>query len=138
METISAASSTSRKTSSATPSMRLFLYPVPFNPSLHDQHTVAGVLMEIVEELVVALVQRADEDRDLAVGQHDLLAVEFVAFELGWRGILIVHQHLELGVGRYRQLGRLELVVLDDQLVFRNLRRAGCARDQAQGNQSRN
>src|SRR6185437_11386226 len=108
--TISAASSTSRNTNSAIPSTIAW-------PLLHDQHAGGG-LVEIVEELVTALRERPDEDRDRGVRQHDLFPVEVGTLEFRRRRVAIGHQHLELGIGGHLQHCRFELVVLQDQVIF--------------------
>jgi hypothetical protein len=98
---------------------------------LDDQHTVAGVLMEIVEKLVLPFIQGSDEHGRAAVRENDLFAIEIAALEFGGRRILVDHQNLELGVGRGLEFGWLEGMILDDQLVHghvRTLRKTGTAR----------
>src|SRR5690348_12023006 len=117
--TIKAASSTSRKTSSAIPSIRALL---------HDQDTGGG-MVEIIEEPVTSLRERPDEHRNRGVRQHDLLAVEIGALEFRRRRVAIGDQNLELGVRRHLQRRRLELVVLQNQVVFGRGFRTGACRN---------
>src|SRR5512146_2087842 len=78
--------------------------------------------MEITEKRITAGLERPEEYRDLTLADDDLLAVQFVALELFGRGVLVVHEQLDLLPGRNRQLGRIELVVADHDfrvIVFR-------------------
>src|ERR1035438_5939936 len=127
IEMISAASSTSRKTSSATPGIR----------SLHNQPAFGRVLVEVTKKTVVAGVQGTYVDRDAAVSRHDLLAIEIRTLEFFWRGIFVVHGNLELGPSRHLKLARLIYVIFEYQLVLRQVVGKGHAR-QGQHNGGRN
>src|SRR6185312_1185847 len=70
--TISAASSTSLNTNSATAHMAL----------LHDQRTLRRGLVEITVEAVATRLEGTDEQTHPAVRHHDLLGGEVVAFKL--------------------------------------------------------
>src|SRR5947209_13773435 len=100
MLTISAASSTSRKTSRPVPS-------IVFAASLRDQHTLRGFLVEVAEERISPRVQWSKEHSYRAVSDHDLLAIELVAFELLGRRILVLDQQLDLLAARNREFGGL-------------------------------
>src|SRR5437016_14652552 len=62
--TTSAASSTSRKTSTAMPAIVRILF--------RDQDALRGILVEVAEEWIPARLQRSDVDDDLALRGHDL------------------------------------------------------------------
>src|SRR5689334_18996854 len=103
--TTSAASSTSRKTSTAIPATRRFLF--------RDQDTLRGVLVEVAEKGIPARLQRTDVDADLSLGGHDLLAIELVALELLRGIVLVIDDELHLLAGRNRNLRRLEAMAPD-------------------------
>src|SRR6266478_904616 len=95
--TTSAASSTSRKTSTAIPGTIDFLF--------RDQDALRGVPVEIAEERIAAGLERTDEDDDLPLGRDDLLAVELIALEFLCGRILVVDDELHFLVRRDRNLG---------------------------------
>src|SRR5690242_7583695 len=120
MPTISAASSTSRNTMMAAPSIttpHLFCYDM----------TACGLRVEITKELVFSGLQRADIHHDfLSAGDH-LLAPELGAFEFFRRRVVVFHRQGDLLAGRNLDFSRLKLMVLDHQRVRGLLRRdAGC------------
>jgi len=78
--------------------------------------------MEVAEKRITAGIEGPDEDRDRALADDDLFAIEFAAFELLGRGVLIFDQQLDLLRGRHVQLRRLELVVANDQARLMLLR----------------
>src|SRR5262249_4525354 len=79
--TISAASSTSRKTSTAMPAMGRSLF--------RDQRAFGTVLVEVPKERISTRLQRTHENGDRPLRWDDLLAIEFVALELLSGRILI-------------------------------------------------
>src|SRR5450631_3907982 len=123
IEMISAASSTSRKTSRATPGIW----------SLDDQPPFGGVLVEVAKKAIAAGAQGTDEDRDCAVGWNDLLAIEIRALELFRRGVLIAHGDLEFRSSPYLKLARSVHMVFEHQLVLRQVVGQGRDRQRQQG-----
>src|ERR1700731_3259966 len=81
MPTISAASSTSRKTMIAVASIGLCLF--------HHKATTRRAV-EVVKEFVGAGIERADKDADLAAGLDDLLAMQHGALEFRVDGLLVL------------------------------------------------
>src|SRR5437762_1957716 len=77
----SPASSTSRKTMTAAPSMGL----------LRDHLALGGIGVELADELVAAGLERSDPDEALRFARDDLLDLERGAVELFGRGILVAH-----------------------------------------------
>src|SRR5437762_11619910 len=101
MPTISAASSTSRKTMIAVASIgRLFGY-----------EDAARGAVEIVEELVAAGGERPDKNADRRARPDHFLAMQRAALEFGRLGLLVLDRQLDLDPRRDRHLGGLELVV---------------------------
>src|SRR6478609_5438997 len=70
--------------------------------------------MELVEESVLAGLQRVDDDGRLGTGCQDLLELEGLALELDRRGALVAHLDLDALARRNLERGRLELAVLHD------------------------
>src|SRR5689334_7661081 len=101
--TISAASRTSRRTMRAVPNMAL----------LGDDHALGGLLVEFADELVLAGLERPDEDRGLGLAGDHLLHLERMAFEFLRGRVLVVDHELHLLARGDLDAVRRELVVLD-------------------------
>src|SRR6185503_10354398 len=108
---MSAASSTSRKTMMAEPSTVR-----PFLPG--DQLAFGGGFVVLAHEFVDPGLERPHPDRRLAVAGDHLLAVELVTFELFGRRVLVVHDKLHFLAGGYRDFGRREAMVFDNEGVL--------------------
>src|SRR5215472_11429167 len=78
--------------------------------------------VEIVEKLITARVERADENGNFLAGGHDLFAMKLGALELGWGRVVVVHDESDLDAGRDLHLARNELV------VFQHNRKSGIIR----------
>src|SRR5579871_3337747 len=109
MPTTMPASMTSRKTMMSAATNAWFLL-------LHHQHAIAGVLMEIVEELVAAGRERANIDAALAVAWHHFFNPQRNALEFHRCGIKVLDPNDDRPVGRRRDLARLKTMVLDRDL----------------------
>src|SRR6266478_3152068 len=84
-------------------------------PLLDDDGAARRRAIEIADKLVAARLERTDEDAHLLAGGDDLLAVERRAFKLLGGRVLILDLQRDLGIGRYLEFRRLELMVLDRQ-----------------------
>src|SRR5216684_1909339 len=82
---------------------------------LDDDDATRRRAIEIADELVAARLERTDEDAHLLAGGNDLLAVERRAFKLLGGRVLVLDLQRDLGIGRYLEFRRLELMVLDRQ-----------------------
>jgi hypothetical protein len=78
----------------------------------HDQMT-AVIGVEIVEELVSAGTEWADQDGNLATGGDRSLGVEFDAFELRHGAVLVADDQSDLLTGRDWNLARNEFAARD-------------------------
>src|SRR6516165_5872511 len=120
MPTISAASSTSRNTMMAAPSIATYRL-------LRDYVTASGLWVKIAEELVLAGLQRADIHGDLLAAAHRFLASELGALEFLRCRVVVLDRQGDFLARRHLDFSWLELVVLDDQGIRRILCRcAGC------------
>src|SRR5579864_1300085 len=102
--TISAASSTSRKTMMAVASIGALL--------LHYQ-AAARCLIEIVKELIGTGIERPDKNADLTASRDDLLAVQDGALEFGIDHLLILDDQLDFDPSGNGNIARYELMILD-------------------------
>src|SRR6266481_4070959 len=84
-------------------------------PLLDDYGAARRRAIEIADKLVAARLERTDEDAHLLAGGDDLLAVERRAFKLLGGRVLVLDLQRDLGIGRYLEFRRLELMVLDRQ-----------------------
>src|SRR5262249_31539781 len=89
MPTISAASSTSRKTMIAVASMADFLL-------LHDHGALGGLLVVLADEGIAAGLEGPDEDRRGRLAGDHLFAIERVALEFLWRRVAVLDDELDL------------------------------------------
>src|SRR5215469_7485764 len=78
--------------------------------------------VEIVEKLITARVERADENGNFLAGGHDLFTMKLGALKLGWGRVVVVHDEFDLDAGRDLHLARNELV------VFQHDRKTGVIR----------
>src|SRR5690348_12592988 len=82
---------------------------------LGDELALAGVLVEFVDELVFAGLERADRQRRLAAGRNDFLLLELLAFEFHRRLAGVGHFELQtLAGGHFDHRGREDAVVRDE------------------------
>src|SRR5215472_3450723 len=79
--------------------------------------------VEIVEKLITARVERADENGNFLPGRHDLFAMKLGALELGWGRVVVVHDESDLDAGRNLHLAGNKLV------VFQHDRKTGIIRE---------
>src|SRR6266404_163938 len=126
MPTISAASSTSRNTMIAAPSIWTILL-------FHNDVTTRSGRVEVAEKFVPPGLERADIDGDLFSAGDHLLAPELGAFEFFRCWIVIFHNQSNFLADRDLDFGRPEFVVLDYEHVGWFLRRGGSSGSQNQG-----
>src|SRR5271154_582273 len=103
MPTTSDASRTSRKTMIAVANMSALLF---------DDQVAAGLRVKIVEELIAARIERADEHCYFLTGSHNLFAVKLVALKFRGGRVLVAHNQLDLDPRGDLNLAWHELVVL--------------------------
>src|SRR4029079_278055 len=84
---------------------------------LCDHLALAGLLVELVEELVLARLQRVDRHRGLAAGWNHLFLPEVAAFELDRALALVDDVDAKALAGRHFDRRGLENAVTSSQLV---------------------
>src|SRR5262245_47395691 len=122
MPTTSIASADSRQTmKSALPMFARML--------LGDDLALRGLFVELVEEPVLARLQRIDDERRLRARRDHLLLLQVLALELDRLLALVRHFEAEALPGRDLDRRRFELAVLGDDLVDGHLLRERGQRD---------
>src|SRR4051812_7189426 len=122
MPTIRPASNTSRKT---------MIRAASTGTSFHHERAAIG-LVEVVEEFVLARLERTDAHESFPVRRDHLLDFERLALELDGSRAAVGDVNHDAGIRRRLDLGRLELLVLHGELDGRVLRQGRAAEDQSQ------
>jgi hypothetical protein len=85
---------------------------------LGDDYAGRRLRVEVAVERITARRQGAYEHRKLRLSRNDFFAIQFVAFELFSRRILVIEEQSDLFLGGNANLRREEAVIADDQRVL--------------------